>query len=145
MKGIFFAIVLVIAALFVYANYCEKPARPPETSQPAPGAPSSPAAAQQPAGQNVAGAKPTPNIAALLPRIEAVAKQVGVNVQGTKQVGRDLRVQVEWMGDVPSIGGDFVDQLYKQGIIRDFDDETGRPWVDEQGRQHFTQAYVLKF
>ena len=145
MKGLFFLIVLIIAALFIYANFIQKPSQP-ETSQPAATtATSQPGPGQAMGNQPAATPAPVAPNQNLLTRIQAVAKQTGVTIQSSTQSGKEMRVQVEWMGDVATIGGDFIEALLREGIIRDFQEEAGRRWYDKEGRSHFTQAYTLKF
>jgi hypothetical protein len=69
-----------------------------------------------------------------------------VTIGSLQTSGKEIRVQVDWVGDVASVGGDFVEQVLRQGIARDFEEvpKASRRWYDEGGRSHFTQSFVLK-
>jgi len=146
MKWFGYAIFLIVLGLIIYAYFYGNPKR---TGNPASTATQT-AAAQPPASglaPGAAGAAPAPTPAqlSLEPRIRAVAAQTGVTIGSLQASGKAYQVQVDWIGDVASIGGDFVEQLIRQGVIRDFDGlPGGSRWYDDQGRSHFTESFLLK-
>jgi hypothetical protein len=87
-------------------------------------------------------ASPTPSAQQ---RLQAVADQMGITVLVTQQAGNEVHAKVEWAGDVATIGGDYIEQLYREGVIFDFDaNTTGQRWYDNQGRSRWVQNFVLK-
>ena len=89
---------------------------------------------------------PTPlTIPSAQQRLQAVADQMGITVLVTQQSGNEVHAKVEWAGDVATIGGDYIEQLYREGVIFDFDaNTTGQRWYDNQGRSRWVQNFVLK-
>ena len=80
-----------------------------------------------------------------LQRLQAVAEPMDIYVQVTQQSGNEVHAQVEWMGDVATIGGDYLEQLLREGVIKDFNANTsGQRWYDDQSRSRWVQNFVLK-
>ena len=70
---------------------------------------------------------------------------MGIAVMVTQQSGNEVHAQVEWAGDVATIGGDYLEQLLREGVIFDFDaNTTGQRWYDNQDRSRWVQNFVLK-
>ena len=77
-------------------------------------------------------------------RLLALGKAADTEVQITKMDGRTVSIRVEWMGDVATNGGDYIDLLIKEGMIRDFKEVNANHWFDREARSRWTEDFVVK-
>ncbi len=78
-------------------------------------------------------------------QLQAIAAKNNVRVRMGQKQGQSLRVQVEWSGDVATLGGDYIMALFRENIIRDFDSVgKGQRGADKAGRSVWSQDYDLK-
>lgn len=155
MKNLFGILALLLLALLIYSRFYNSPARDPQEGSPAA---NHPAATDATVGDASAATLAAPSSVppsgmpalaspaqTILPRMQAAAAQHGVSIQNIQFTGKSIPITLDWVGDVATTGMDFVDQLLRDGIIRDIEEAGGgRRWFDAQGRSHFTQSLVLK-
>ncbi|MBN1865860.1 hypothetical protein JW916_01080 [Candidatus Sumerlaeota bacterium] len=155
MRHVFFFLLFLIVVLFIWANLPSRTPTPGERddlrridiapeSQPTPTpyvatptpyvAP--PRGPRPSAPQTVSRAK--------LDLLMSLARKAGVTVQITGVQGMNVSARVEWMGDVATIGADYLEMTIREGVVWDFEDRGGRRWYDPQARSHWTQDYLLK-
>ena len=155
MKKLFGILALLLLALLIYSRFYNAPTRPSQEISPAAHHPTATGAtvgdtsATTPAFPGEVTPSGMPALASpmqtILPRMQSAAAQHGVSIQNIQFTGKNVPITLDWVGDVATTGMDFVDQLLRDGIIRDFEEAGGgRRWFDAQGRSHFTQSLVLK-
>ena len=101
--------------------------------------------AQRESSPSQTAAATTPSPAAVRAQLEEIAQKEGVQLTGIKQTGQEVTIQVQWIGDVAAVGGDYILAVSNAGLIRDFDEiGQGRIWVDQDNRRHWSKDFVLK-
>ncbi len=143
-------IVIVIIAALIYITQ-EEPAptstqttttTATQTQAPEP-APTEEAATPDPAATQAA-AQPRqpaqPAVDDVLERIKQVAAQNRVQIVGWQRGGSGAIIKLQWIGDSSGPGGDFINDLLRQGIIRSADDpQQGVGFNRQQQRVYWTQ------
>ena len=140
-------ILVITAAIILYFAMQNQPASrpaataPPAASAPAPEQAEAPPALPAPAPAPAA----TPNVAAaVIPRLQAAARQAGVTLRDFRMQPGGALVFVSWSGGNAALGGDFLEACMKQGIIRDFDLNNKKEGMGIQnGVQVFTAQYLV--
>ncbi len=115
-----FLIVVVLAvALYFYFSYDDSPVQPQPQPQPV----------------------RTVDIEGTL---HAAAKISGVVIKSFSQTGKEARVRVEWGGDVATLGGDFMEVLFRDNNIRDVEVAGNNVYYDRQQRRVWSQDFLVK-
>lgn len=117
------ALVIVVILVFTFmgpGTTDQKPAAPaPQAESVAPAA-TPDASAPPPAAQAAAPAPPAVDPNLLYSRMQAAARQVGVELRGVQVQPGNVWVAVAWKGGDATLGGEFLDECRKQNLIRDF-------------------------
>lgn len=148
MKGLFAFVTL--AALLVLGLYFlgrREKTPEPDTSDvsPATAAQSSTTRAPAPAAAPQAVLRPRTLLED--PRVQAAARGARVEVSRFDRTGREGRVDVRWSSDVMTQGGDFLEALLLEGVIRDIDHESTqlRQLRDPGGRRIWQASFRVYF
>lgn len=138
-------LVIVGAVLFFLMNREDESAKKPASSpSPASQASMTPAPAQ-PVPQQAGPARQQPPAPDPTLRLKQVAAQVGVELRGYQPQPGGALIMVAWGGDQATLGGDFLDQCSRQGVIRDFNPESKSGVEIENGRRVWIAQYSVKF
>jgi len=73
-------------------------------------------------------------------------KRVKMEVTLQEMKDKQARIRMAWMGDVASCGGDYLDKLITEGIIKDINlNAPGekKPWIDQDSRTHWVQDITV--
>ncbi len=116
-----FGVLLILVAALVAGLYFL--GRRKAETLPSPGS-TPPPATFAPASPPLVAATPPPS--GLIPRdrsadMKALAQAAGVTITRLERTGLEGVIEVEWIGDVMTVGVDFIESLLRQGIIRDFE------------------------
>lgn len=144
------AIVVIIVAALIYitqedvARTSAQPtpttqtqAQPPDPSESQAATEPELAATQSPA-QPLQPARPA--VDDVLERIKKVAARNRVEIVGWQRGGGGANIKIQWIGDSSGPGGDFVNDLLRQGIIRSADNPQQGIFVNpHQQRVYWTQ------
>lgn len=125
-------LVIIVAIVIYLANRQEapKPAPQPEPT---------------PVAQSAPPAPPAPQIDRMELYRQA-AQAAGVELRGVEPAANGALVSVAWVGDVASLGGDFIEQCVRRGAIRDFDENAVKMGLSqEDGRQVHTAQYTVRY
>lgn len=142
MKAFIYLVLLVVAvvlAMIVWDRYSAPPA--PLAKPPAP-APAAANTAPMPAAGPGAPAGST--VMSRRPMIEQAARSTKVTIATYSESGSSVTVQVNWKGDVATLGGDFLDACIRVGM-RDFDTINQSKGLDKDRRTMWSATYRLKF
>lgn len=78
-------------------------------------------------------------------QFEEAATEAGVQLVAYEQQDRSAKVTVRWIGDVASLGGDFIQQCLTDQIIRDFDLPAKQNTGYQDGRRFWMAEYNVHF
>lgn len=120
--------------------------------RPKPAAPAATPAAEAPAAEPTPlaavprpAAQPNPN-ANVLARMQTVARQTGVRITGFQPQQGGAMVAVAWPWGNAALGGDFLENCLKEGVIRDIDLNNKKEGAAmENGQQIFTAMYKVLY
>lgn len=85
-----------------------------------------------------------PRAADIRSTLDAAAAMKGVVIKSFSQTGKEARVRVEWGGDVATLGGDFMEVLFRDKNIRDVENAGQNVYYDRQKRRVWSQEFLLK-
>lgn len=143
MKWFLIIVILAVIALVLsqYLDEPPRPVKPPQTAAaPTPEPTTTP---QAPPPRPAAQANPNANV---LARMQTVARQTGVRITSFQPQQGGAVVAIAWPGGNAALGGDFLENCMKEGIIRDIDlNKKKEGMAMENGQQIFTAMYTVLF
>ena len=153
--GKFLILVVLLVAAYFYLTY-DDGAAPPQTQEQSSessetgGAESDPYAAFRappaatPRPATGGGRPPAAGVGSFEGRLRSVARSQGVVVKSFRQTGKEVRGSIEWGGNVATLGGDFMEALYRESGVFSVDVTPRPPYYDRQQRRFFRADFLVK-